>query len=173
MNMNGAVDKRDLVKKTARIILLWLPLSLFSLILIGVTAARFYLSPERAERLAVSVFSSVSTGSLSMKVDESDIFGSICIRNIVVKNGPDFGGNTLAEVKMIRLKYGLLPLLTGFLDIGELTIEKPRIYLRNKNGIWNFSALFPAKEEKRGPEAESENILSLPLPVKARFDFSR
>ncbi|HRZ27388.1 MAG TPA: hypothetical protein P5295_11310, partial [Spirochaetota bacterium] len=91
--MNGAVDKRDLVKKTARILLLWLPLSLLSLILIGVTAARFYLSPERTERLAVSVFSSVSTGSLSMKVDESDIFGSICIRNIVVKNGPDFGGN--------------------------------------------------------------------------------
>ena len=171
MNMNGAVDKRDLVKKTARILLLWLPLSLLSLILIGVTAARFYLSPERTERLAVSVFSSVSTGSLSMKVDESDIFGSICIRNIVVKNGPDFGGNPLAEVKTIRLKYGLLPLLAGFLDIGELTIEKPRIYLRNKNGIWNFSALFPAKEEKRGPEAESENILSLPLPVKARFNF--
>jgi hypothetical protein len=165
---------KRIVFKVLRIILIWIPLSLLSLVILVFIVAKIYLSPQRVERLAAEQFSAVSNGSLSMQVKNFDPYSDIWIENIVIKNPVEFGGNFL-EIQKVRIRYGFFSLLTGNVHFDEIGIYKPRVYLVQKKGIWNVDRLMkpgspkPKEAEKGKGPAKSE--INLPISVQVLLNF--
>lgn len=164
--------------KSAKIIFIWLPVTLISLIAVVLITAKLYLSPDRVENLIVSNFNNLSYGTISLDVREFSPYGGFDIHDILIKNGPEFGNTKFVEIKRLVVKYGLFPMLIGNIHIDEIGIYKPRIYLTEKDGIWNAARLMKPGEPKpeEPEEIEEENgpgpkEINLPISVEFLFRF--
>ncbi len=164
-----------IVKKSCRVLFLWIPVACLTLVFVVVLAAGIFLTPQRAERLAVSVFSTLSTGSLSLKVERFSPLSAVIIRDMVVKSGDDFDRLPLLKIKKIVFRYDFLSLLAGHLNIIEATIDEPVVILRRKQGVWNVRRIIlpgrKEQDEEDEPAEKSDTLLSLPVPVKASLNF--
>ena len=163
-----------IIIQTLKTVLIRIPVFIIALVIIVLITARLYLNAERTEKLAVTVFNSITTGTLSLNVREFNIFYGFKIENILIKNSKQFENSKLLEVKKLVLDYSLLKIFTGVVRIGELGIYSPRIYIEEKNGVWSFSKLMkegkpekkkkPAQKEKDEPGSDE---ISLPINVSA------
>jgi AsmA family len=166
--------RKRIILKIARIVFLWIPFCLISLIIIVFIAAKIYLSPQKVEQLAAEQFSAISNGSLSMKVKVFDPYSDIWIEDIVIKNPAEFGGNFL-EVQKVRIRYGFFSLLTGNVHFDEIGIYKPRVYLVQKKGVWNVDRLMkpgqPKPKETEKDESPAQTEISLPISVQLLLNF--
>ncbi len=163
-----------IIIQTLKTVLIRIPVFIIALVIIVLITARLYLNAERTEKLAVTVFNSITTGTLSLNVREFNIFYGFKIENISIKNGKQFENSKLFEVKKLVLDYSLLKIFTGVLRIGELGIYSPRIYIEERNGVWSFSKLMkegkPDKKKKPSPKEKDESgsdEISLPINVSA------
>lgn len=74
----------------------------------------------------------------------------INIENLRLQNAVDFSEPDMARVELIDLHFKPLRLLRGHIDISELTIVAPEIYLERKSvdtANWSFPALAPANTD--------------------------
>ncbi|MDY6935613.1 MAG: hypothetical protein SVZ03_15490 [Spirochaetota bacterium] len=165
-----------------RIVLLWIPATIIILIIIILLALKFYLSPKRVEGLIVSNFNKHSYGDISLKVREFSPYGGFLIENILIRNGEEFSHTKFLEIESLVLRYGFFSMLIGDIRFDEIGIYKPRIYLTEKNGIWNPARLMKPGEEK--PEKEEEekieklhdkgaplDEINLPISIEFLFKF--
>ena len=155
-----------------KILFLWLPASIIVIIIIALIVLKLYLSPKRVEELAVSNFNQLSNGALSLKVNDFSPYGGFEIRDIVIRNGEEFNKTKFAQIDRLVLRYNLFSMLIGNLHIRELGIYEPRIYLKEKNGIWNAARLMkPGGEKKEGEKPEEKPSASeeIALPVSVNF----
>lgn len=164
--------------KAAKIIFIWLPVTLIALVAVVLIAAKLYLSPDRVENLIVSNFNNLSYGTISLDVKEFSPYGGFDIHDILIRNGPEFGNTKFVEIKRLRVKYGLFSMLIGNIHIDEIGIYKPRIYLTEKDGVWNAAKLMkPGGPEKEEPEEIEEEKgpgpkeINLPISVELLFRF--
>ncbi|MBN2041480.1 MAG: hypothetical protein JW864_15685 [Spirochaetes bacterium] len=173
---NSAEKKRSLPVrifiKFIKILFIWIPLSVISLIAVLLIFLKLYLTPGRVEGLAVSNFSKLSNGSLALKVNDFSIYSGFEIQNIVIRNGEEFNRTGFVEIERIVLRYNLFSMLTGNLHLKEIGIYKPKIFLKEKNGIWNFARLMKpgsGKVEEAKPEEKASSSDEINLPISVDF----
>lgn len=167
------------VLKAVKIIFLYIPISILLLVIIALTGISLYLTPHRAERLIVEQFNARLYGEISLKVKRFGIFSGFEIEDILIRNGEEFGKTPFVEIKKLVCDYRILPMLFGNVRINEIGIYQPRIYLKEKNGVWNAARLMkPGKPSQKEPEekeeerkAEKREEISLPISVEFLFKF--
>ncbi len=168
-----------IVAKGAKIVLLYIPLAIISLVVIAVAGLSLYLTPQRAEQIIVAQFNARSYGDISLKVNKFGLLSGFEIEDLRIRNGEEFGRTPFVEIKKLVCDYRILPMLIGNVRIREIGIYQPRIYLKEKNGVWNAARLMkpgePKKEEKEEePEEEKGHApeeISLPISVEFLFKF--
>ena len=166
--------------KTVKILFLWVPGVIISLVLLIIFAANLYLTPSRVERLIIENFNSRSHGEISMKVKSFSFFRGFEIDDILIKNGSEFDNSNFVEINRLVLNYGLLPMLIGNVRFNEIGIYQPRIYLKERGGVWNAARLMKPGEPKEEKEKEEEpkedkgppsTEINLPVAVEFLFKF--
>lgn len=154
------------------------------LIVIVLAAVLFFLpvflKPQAIESLAKKNFASVSYGTLDLKVESFNPYRGFVIKNIVIRNGEDFGRTKLFEMEKLVLDYGFFPIFTGSIRFPEIGVYKPRVYLIQKKGVWNAATLMkpsekkpekePEKKEEKSEEPPSKEI-KLPIAIDFLFNF--
>ncbi|RPI93067.1 MAG: hypothetical protein EHM32_08410, partial [Spirochaetales bacterium] len=158
-------------KTTAKIILIWLPLAVAGLVIVIMAALPLILSPKRVETIAAGAFRSVSNGELSMSVRRFNPYRGFEIVNFVIYNGEEFGRSKFVEIERLVFDYGFFGLFAGRVRFNEIGIYRPRVYLVEKNGVWNAERLMKASAEKPEKEEKDERASSkaIHLPFSADF----
>ena len=166
--------------KILRIFLIWLPLSIIVLIAIVLFALKLYLTPERVENLIITNFNNMSNGEISLSVKDFSPYSGFEIDNILIKNGEEYGRSTFVTMEKLVVRYGLFSMLIGNIRIPEIGIYKPRIYLVERNGVWNAARLMKPgekkieeeeKEEEKPDEGPPPKEINLPISVEFLFKF--
>ncbi len=162
--------------RTAKALFVWTPLVLVALLILVFAGLKIYLTPERVERLIVSGFNQNSYGDISLKVREFNPFTGFRIDDIVIRNGEEFNKTRFVEIEKLVLRYGFFPMLIGNVRFNEIGIYRPRIYLTEKDGVWNAARLMKPGEPKPEKEKEPEEPKGPPkkeikLPVSVEFLF--
>lgn len=86
----------------------------------------------------------------AVKVDWHWGYTHINIENLRLQNAADFSEPDMARVELIDLHFKPLRLLRGHIDISEITITAPEIYLERKSvdaANWHFPALTPVNPD--------------------------
>jgi hypothetical protein len=157
-----------------------IPLTLAVIIAAVLLFAKIYLTPGTVENLAKSSFNGMSNGTLELKVEDFNPYSGFAINNIVVRSGSDFNNEKLFEVEKIVFRYGFFKIFTGSIRFPEIGLYKPRVYLNEKNGVWNAATLMKPSEKKPEPEKEKEKEdetepstgdIELPISVDFLFNF--
>ena len=145
------------VFKVLRVLLLWIPAGIIILTAVVFLAAGLFLTPVRVQSLAVSGFNSMSNAKLSLDVRKFSLYSDILIENIKISNPPGYGDGNFFELKQFHLRYGFFSMLVGQVHFDEIGIYKPRIYLLQKNGVWNAAVLMKPSAEKPKDNEEKQD----------------
>ncbi len=170
--------KWRILRQTAKTLFIRVPLTLVVIIAVTLFFARIYLTPATVESLAKSSFRGMSYGSLDLQVEEFNPYRGFIIKNIVVRSGPDFNSEKLFEMDKVVFRYNFFRIFTGSIRFPEIGLYKPRLYLYEKNGVWNAATLMKPSEKKPEPEKEEPEKESKPgtgdinLPISVDFLFS-
>ena len=117
----------------------------FFLLLVGVY--QFLLYPSQVESLIKGAVG--STGAqLDLTVEESSLFFGFELRDISLRNPQDV---PFFEAKRLKLSLSIPSILIGHIGIRELGLYDPKVYLIEKDGVWNYSSLSSAAEEPEKP----------------------
>lgn len=163
-----------------KILLIWIPAVLIVLIAVLLIALELYLSPERVEELIIANFNELSYGTISLKVRDFSPYGGFEMDKILILNGEEFNKTKFVEIDKLVVRYGLFSMLIGNVHIDEIGIYRPRIYLKEKNGVWNAARLMKPGKEKPEEIPEVEEIseegppskeINLPVSVEFLFKF--
>ena len=172
------VSPRRRWPQVLRILLLWIPLGLISLIIVVLLAVNLLLTPARVERLVKENYAKSMNGSLDLKVEKFSLFSGFVIRDIVIRNPEPFSGDFVRISKLV-LDYSLPRIFTGSVHFYEIGIYTPEIWLVQKNGAWNYAALAkPSAPKEEVPEeepaeeaGEPKKAIDLPISVDIIFKF--
>jgi len=160
-----------------------IPVFIVVLVLVVLLGLKIYLSPSRVQNLIISNFNNMSNGEITLNVNEFSPYGGFVMENILIRNGEEFGKTKFVEIEKLAVKYGLFSMLIGNVEIEEIGIYKPRIYLTEKKGVWNAAKLMKPGEkkeekvEKKKEEKKEEKVASadtsseINLPISVRFLF--
>ncbi len=163
--------------RTLKVLFFWVPVTVVSIIVLALLGAWLYLTPARVEKLIVENFNNMSYGDITLNVRSFSPFSGFVMENILIRNGPEFDRTKFVEIKKLALDYGLFPMLIGNVRFREIGIYQPRVYLKEKNGVWNAAKLMkpgePKKEEKKKEpeEDKSPSPAEINLPISAEFLF--
>lgn len=158
-------------------VLIRIPLFIIVLVAAVLFFLQLYLKPPVVEGIAKGTFSKISNGTLDLKVESFNPYRGFVINDIVIRSGEDFGRAKLFEMKRLVFSYGFFPIFTGSIRFPEIGIYKPKVYLTQKNGVWNAATLMKPSETKPEPEPEekadepSSNEIKLPVAVDFLFNF--
>lgn len=132
------------MSRTAKIwtIVLSIPVGL---LLIAIVAAKIYFSSDRLKQLVVPQITSATRKDVALDDISLSVFPSIAVSidglRITSPPGSPFSRSDFLALENLVLKAKLLPLLTGKVEISEVTIRRPKIYLEvTKAGMKNFSS---------------------------------
>ena len=110
---------------------------------------------EMAEqRLQQRLGRNVQLGNMSLSL----LPPSFRVDNAVIAEDPAFGGagRPFAQARELNVRVGVLPLLTGKVDVKSLELKNPVVELiRNQQGVWNFSTI------GTNPNAQQQRKLEL------------
>ncbi len=173
------IKNKKILKAAAKIVVLWVPLSIVGLVIVIMAALPLVLSPKRVETIAVRAFHSASNGELSMSVKRFNPYRGFEIEKLIIYNGEEFGRTKFIEVERLVLDYGFFGMLAGRVRFTEIGIYRPRMYLVEKNGVWNAARLMKTaqkmpeeeKEEAEGDEGAPSNEIRLPVSVDFLLKF--
>ena len=143
--------------------LVLLVLIFVTLVLWAPAVARPVVTPVRAWllRTVSSQVSNALNGSLSLGSLEGSLLSAPTIRDVVLK---DAQGEVVAQLRELRLRYSLSPLLKKKLLVSDITIAQPYVkVVQQANGSLNLSDLAPPSEPQP-PKASSG--FSLPIDIE-------
>lgn len=117
----------------------------------------FYItSPSFLENKIPEVFSSISNGKISLKVNLASLFRGFEFEDIEILSGPDFNHKPLLKMKKLSIRYNVYGFFTGDYGVLEVGIYKPRFFMIQRNNVWNVETLMKPGEKKDEPEEEPE-----------------
>ena len=127
------------------------------IIVIGAGALFFvvksYLTPEKvsaliSEKLESAIHHKVKLGTITTGLSSADIAGVTLLPNNPHDTIP------LAQIKKVSLTFSLFPLFHKKLEIGEILIDTPKVYMvREKDGTLNWQKEFAHASIKPGGKA--------------------
>jgi uncharacterized protein involved in outer membrane biogenesis len=120
-------------------------------------------SPEFREEVRAGVSRQMGA---EVRIDEMDValLSGVTLRGVSVANPRPFEGD-LFTAKAFVLRYQLMPLLQGRVEVEELSLEKPAIGLiLDEDGRYNYEAL-GSESGRSGPAGAAEP--SAPPPADA------
>ena len=171
---------RRILRQVLKTLFIRIPVVLAMLILLVLVVLKAYLTPERVESLLVHNFNNQSNGTITLKVKEFSPYGGFVFEDIIIRNGAEFDKTVFISMKRLAVKYHFFRFFTGSVNIPEVGIYSPHIYLVEKKGVWNAARLMresaPSEEKKEEPEKEEKSGLgpskiSLPVSVDLLFNF--
>ena len=109
--MSAKINPGGIAKTAAKVLLVWVPLSVFGLVFMLMAALPLVLSPGRVESIAVSAFRAASNGELTLSVKRFNPYTGFDIHNLVIYNGEEFGRTKFVEVERLVLDYGFFGML--------------------------------------------------------------
>jgi hypothetical protein len=117
-------------------------------------------TPEFKEALLERIRGSLGA-DVQAKALEISLLRGITLEGLSVANPPGFAGKLL-EADSFRLRYDLLPLLRGRIQVDEVSLDEPVLSLAmNGRGVFNYEKLAPAPASGSGGAA----ALALPLEL--------
>lgn len=126
-----------------------------------------------ADYILKKTFPSFSSGKMNAEVKQFSLFYGIVIENIEIYSGADFENKLFFKTNRLAVLYSIPKLFIGNLEISEISLIKPKIFLYQKGKVWNAQTLFksePAKKEEPEKEnSESTNEINLPAPVRGNI----
>jgi uncharacterized protein involved in outer membrane biogenesis len=135
------------------IIVLAIPVSL---IIIALVAAKIYFTSDRLKALIVPKIEESTRRSVSVNDISFSIFPSIgvSVDGLSISNPSNrgFENDELLSLDHLTLDVKLFPLIGGALEISQITLDHPTIYLEvTKEGVKNFSGnASPADAKAQG-----------------------
>jgi hypothetical protein len=156
-----------------RLIFLWIPLLSIVIPFLSIVAANMLLTPPVVESIIKTRFNRISNGTISLKVTQFKLYQGFVIENIAISNPEEFGKGNILEIEKLVVRHGIFNMLAGNIRFDEIGIYKPRVYLKQKNGVWNIERLMkpaegePEKEEK--PSTKTE--IDLPIRISLFINF--
>lgn len=140
---------------------------LFGLIL----AYQILLHPSVVQYLIQNGFSTVTRSQISLDVRRSSLLHGFHFENLSIDTNE---GDPIIKIPTLKLTWFLPGLLAGHAGIREFGLYDAKIYVTEKDGIWNldYLSLDPNKKKpKREPEPIPEEIYTfLPLKLYANID---
>lgn len=128
---------------------------LIGFFLLIVLAYNIAFYPPVFQRILSSLVPGIAGGQLKLRVERASLFRGFVVKDIELHSG----GTTLFRAESATLSYFLPSILVGHIGIRDLSLVKPEILLRKKDGTWNFEELTGKSEESTEPDAPSD-----PLP---------
>ena len=165
---------KRIIKQILKTVFIRIPLTALIFIPVALIFLKLFLSPQRVESLIVNNFNAMSNGTIELNVREFSPYSGFVMENINIFNGPEFDGSKFVSVDRIALQYGFFRFLLGSFHISEVGIYNPRVYLVEKNGVWNAERLMkPSQQAEKEPEESAPlgDKISLPISVDLIFKF--
>jgi len=138
-------------------------LAVLALLVVAVVAAGVYVArlarsldtPAFKERVLAEARERLGT---EVRVDELNValLSGVTLRGVAVANPAPFEGDLMTADAFV-LRYRLLPLLSGRVQVEQLALEKPSVHLAvNERGVYNYEKLMTsgdAPASAAGPSA--------------------
>ena len=156
---------RRVTKQVLKTLFIRIPVAVIIFLIAALVFLKFYLTPQRAEALLTDNFGALFNGSISANVKEFSPYGGFVMEGIKIYNGPDFDNSLFVSIDKLVLKYDLPAVLTGSLRIHEVGVYKPRVYITEKNGVWNVEAFVKSSEETEKPEDKGGGLERIYSPI--------
>ena len=87
------------------------------------------------------------------------------VNDVALSNPKDFEGPTFASAKQAEISIKFWPLLSGHVEVGKITLEKPTIhFVIKKNGQSNWQDLFTDTEGDKGAAKTDASTSNEPEP---------
>lgn len=146
-------------------------LGLLALVLVVIAAGGLYVAhlarslntPEFKEQVLAEARQALGT---DVRVDEMNVslFSGVTLRGVAVANPAPFEGD-LVQASAFVLRYRLLPLLSGRVEVERLSLEKPALRLAmDKRGNYNYEKLMPTDQPSKTAEPSSVGV-AVPLEI--------
>ncbi len=134
--------------------------------LVDVPKVQAYISQAATQALGRPVkFASLSVSGFPLP--------QVRLRGLEVADDPRFGGGPLLTVEEGRVGIRLLPLLSGRVELADLTLDRPRLDIVEEAGRWNLAMLAPpaapAHGAPRGGGAASAGAAAGPAISRVRI----
>jgi len=163
------MDLKPTVTRLLKAVVIWIPLTLAFLVVITLLAVWLYVTPQRMEQVITTQFAAKSTGTIQLHVANVNPYSGFEIHDIVIKSGPDFNGDILARIDMIRVKYDFFSLFLGDIHLHEIGIYRPRVYVQWRDGHWNVATLIKPQTAKEEPVIAEESLDEIRFPIHIEF----
>jgi len=166
---------KKILTRVLKTLFIRIPIAIIAVVAITMIFLRFYLTADRTQNFIVHGFNDASHGTISLQVKEFNPYRGFVFENILIKNGKEFNETKFVEIQKLTFRYSLFPIFIGKVRFPEIGIYKPRIYLTEKNGVWNAARLMkPGKAEKKKPkdekkEKKEDQSQEISLPISVEF----
>ncbi len=136
-------EKTMALSKTARIwtIVVSIPVALIILLLLGL---KLYFNGDRLRAMIVPRLEEATHRHISIKEISLDVFPSIAVSidSLRISNpeGTRFDRDEFVSLNNLSINLKLLPLFTGTISIGEISVDHPTVYMEvKKDGSKNYA----------------------------------
>jgi len=144
--------------RTLRLIgrsLVWtLGLALFLAVVgtaVGIAVASRYLTPEWLQSSVAQQLERTFNRPVSVRRVTVVLHQGLRVDGLVVRESPDFPGETFLSSDSLVIRYDLAALLAGRLELSLVRLLSPRIELvRREDGRWNLQDVFKSTPQPQG-----------------------
>jgi len=121
-------------------------------------------TPEFREELTATARETLGT---DVRIDDMQValLSGVTLKGVAVANPKPFEGDLVTADSFV-LRYKLLPLLQGRVDVEQLSLEKPALrLLMDEKGAYNYEKLMPAEGEPAATAEPSASGAGVPLDI--------
>lgn len=135
---------KQILKYTFRILLIIIG-SLFSLLIISLLLLQTPFAKSKIVDFAQDKANEILNATLTIDKLEGNFFTHIELKKVLLIADND----TIAHIEEINVSYNLVALLNSTIDITEVKLEKPYVYLQQlKDSTWNLQHLVKPTDKK-------------------------
>ncbi|MCE9597136.1 MAG: hypothetical protein K8S54_04135 [Spirochaetia bacterium] len=92
-------------------------------------------------------------GQISLKVERSSLFRGFEFKDISIKTAD----SVFFRADHLTVSYFLPSILIGHIGVRDLSLVRPEIHLKKRNGKWNFQEIFGASASEPEPEKPTDS----------------
>ncbi len=136
-------------------ILGWIILGIITLLILAALLIQTSFVKKKIAAFAEKQANIFINGEVSLGSIEGNFFTGISIKNILITQK----GDTIGYIQEIKTNYNLFPLLGGKLDVRNVQIGGPRIFLEQINdSTWNVQQLIKASADTTPTDTTASNF---------------
>ena len=134
--------------------------SLLAVVIIGLSVIPIFVDSDRLKNLIIAQLESKLQRKMTAREAVVRIFTGpgIELREVTIADDPGFSKTPFIMVESLVVRAGILPLLSGKIEISDLKIIHPVVELiQNREGVWNYSSLMKVPSQGNHPSASSQS----------------